>query len=361
MVSINTPELYINEPGAIHKVADYTELAIGNRDKRAYIIWSKTPRELVKKIFDTEFSDKGISYEEQLYEGFPTDEKARGFAEKAKETGAEVIIGVGGGRVMDVTKATGTYAELPVITVPTIAATCAAWAAVSIIYTDKGDFDKFLFNPKSAKYIVADTDIIAKAPIRFLKSGIVDTFAKWYEPVYRETPSFTMQISTYTAKLAFDFLRTRGPQVIEQVEKGIVNEDTVSVIDSIIYLAGNIGSFVGKEAFSGLAHPFYHSSRRYGSTYIRLHGEIVAFALVMQGVYEKRSDEEIAERIQILQKFDNAYTLEELGLSEEEQLITIAERMQSEFEGKQSTKEETEKLVAAMKETDRLIKETRVK
>lgn len=33
MVSINTPEIYINEPGAIHKVADYTELAIGEGRK----------------------------------------------------------------------------------------------------------------------------------------------------------------------------------------------------------------------------------------------------------------------------------------------------------------------------------------
>ena len=359
MVSINTPEIYINEPGAIHKVADYTELAIGEGRKKAYIIWSKTPRSLVKEALDEDFGQKGIAYEEQLFEGFPTDAKARSYAEEAKAAGAEVILGVGGGRVMDVTKAAGTYSGLPVITVPTIAATCAAWAAVSIIYTDQGDFDKFLFNPKSAKYIVADTDIIAKAPVRYLKAGIVDTFAKWYEPVYRETPSFTMQISTHTAKLAFDFLRTKGPQVVEQAEAGIVNDDTIAAVDAIIYLAGNIGSFVGKEAFSGLAHPFYHSSRRYHSTYIRLHGEIVAFALVVQGIYEERSREEIAERIRILRKFDNTYTLEELGLSEEEQLITIAERMQSEFEGKQVTDEETAKLVAAMKETDRRIKEMR--
>ena len=80
---------------------------------------------------------------------------------------------------------------------------------------------------------------------------------------------------------------------------------------------------------------------------------------MVQGIYEERSREEIAERIRILRKFDNTYTLEELGLSEEEQLITIAERMQSEFEGKQVTDEETAKLVAAMKETDRRIKEMR--
>ena len=80
MVSINTPEIYINEPGAIHKVADYTELAIGEGRKKAYIIWSKTPRSLVKEALDEDFGQKGIAYEEQLFEGFPTDAKARSYA-----------------------------------------------------------------------------------------------------------------------------------------------------------------------------------------------------------------------------------------------------------------------------------------
>ena len=117
MVSINTPEIYINEPGAIHKVADYTELAIGEGRKKAYIIWSKTPRSLVKEALDEDFGQKEIAYEEQLFEGFPTDAKARSYAEEAKAADAEVILGVGGGRVMDVTKAAGNYSGLPVITV----------------------------------------------------------------------------------------------------------------------------------------------------------------------------------------------------------------------------------------------------
>lgn len=359
MVSINTPELYINEPGAIRKVAQYTKKALGEGKKRAFLIWSKTPKQLVEETIQSSFLEEGISFDSLLFEGFPSDQKAKKYANEAIENRADVIIGFGGGRVMDVTKATGTYANLPVITVPTIAATCAAWAAVSIIYTEEGDFDHFLFNPKSPKYIIADTELIAKAPIRYLKAGIVDTFAKWYEPVYRDTPSFTMQISTATAKMAFDFLRTKGPATLEKVQEGIIDDDLLSTIDAIIYLAGNIGSFVGKEAFSGLAHPFYHSSRRFHSTYVRLHGEIVAFAIIVQGVYEERSEDEIEQRMKIMQSFDNLYTLEEMGFDTEEQLDTIAKRMQSEFEGKTVTEEETQKLVFAMKEVDRLVKEMR--
>ncbi|MBQ8934725.1 MAG: iron-containing alcohol dehydrogenase family protein [Lachnospiraceae bacterium] len=359
MVCINTPEEYISEPGAINKVAEYVSRAVEQNKRKVLIIWSKTPRALLNTVIAEQLFSAGIEFEEVVFEDFPTEKKARECAEAAIHYQAAVIIGLGGGRVMDVTKAAGTFSKLPVITIPTVASTCAAWAAVSIIYTDKGDFDQFLFNKKSARFIIADTNIIANAPVRYLKSGIVDTMAKWYEPVYRETCSFTMNISQYTAKLAFDYLNAHGVEVIENIQNGIIDENTVQTIDCIIYLAGNIGSFVGKEAFSGKAHPFYHSSRRFRSTYVRYHGEIVAFALVAQGIYEGRSQEEIDERLDIFEKFDNTYTLEELGLSGKEQIITIAERIQSQFEGSEVNNLETVRLVEAFEKVDRLVKDRR--
>ena len=92
---------------------------------------------------------------------------------------------------------------------------------------------------------------------------------------------------------------------------------------------------------------------------MRYHGEIVAFALVAQGIYEGRSQEEIDERLDIFEKFDNTYTLEELGLSGKEQIITIAERIQSQFEGSEVNNLETVRLVEAFEKVDRLVKDRR--
>lgn len=362
MINIKTPEFYISEPGAVNQLSEFTNMKIHKGNRKVIVVWSKTPKAILEKKVAEDFEKAGIEYQEFLFEGFPTDEKAERVAQQAEAFGASVLIAAGGGRVMDVTKAAGNIAELPVITVPTIAATCAPWAAVSIIYTEEGDFKRFQFNSRAPEVILADTEIIAAAPIRYIKSGIVDTFAKWYEPRYDTFDTYVTHISRTTSKLAYDFLSQEGVGVVENLEKGIVDEKTIKTIDAIIFLAGNIGSFIGGEAFSGYAHPFYHSSRRFPSTQVRMHGELVAFGLVLQGVYEKKPEDEIFGRIRLFDSFDNAYELSELGLDTDEKLQVVARRIITDFKHEENPpKEEVNGLFEALKQTDAYVKEYRRK
>ncbi|VTN14910.1 Glycerol dehydrogenase [Raoultella terrigena] len=49
-----------------------------------------------------------------------------------------VVIGVGGGALLDTAKAVARRLALPVVAIPTIAATCAAWTPLSVWYNDAG-------------------------------------------------------------------------------------------------------------------------------------------------------------------------------------------------------------------------------
>ena len=69
-------------------------------------------------------------------------------AEHAKKCGADMIFGMGGGKALDTAKGTAEKAGLPVFTFPTIAATCAATTALSVVYEEDGNFDSFYFYDK---------------------------------------------------------------------------------------------------------------------------------------------------------------------------------------------------------------------
>lgn len=355
---IKTPGEYISRPGAVEELGKAVLRTVSNGSPKAFLVWSETARDKYDTRVRQILNERSIRTAEGVLKGYPSIRQIRSIAELAEKEQADVLIGAGGGRVMDAVKAAGTYTGIPVITLPTIAATCAPWAAVSIIYTDEGDFHKFMDNPKSPAVILADTEIIGEAPVRYLRSGIVDTLAKWYEPVYeKETDFVTISAKNY-AREAYLFLRDKGEQTVADLEKGKITDDAVKTVDAIIYLAGAVGSFTGRRVYSGFAHPYYHAARRIPAARKLLHGEQVAFGLLLQAVYEDRSDAEIRERLDILDRFQNLHDLEEAGFHTEEEIRTVAHRMLHTFFQRDDSAGE-EKIVRTFRKTDSIVKQYR--
>ena len=360
-MEIKTPQLYINEKDATKQVGKY----ISGKIKKALIVWSETARKVAAENIITGLEKENIEYEEILFQGFPTEKKAEEYAAKAKSEGFDGIIAVGGGKVMDVSKAAGNIAGIFIVTVPTIAATCAAWAAVSIIYTEEGDFEQFYANKRTANIVIADTKIIAEASVRYIKAGIIDTMAKWYETSSGSRPSdsFANLIAVSNSKLALDFLLKNSKETIRKLESGIIDDTVAKTIDTIIYIAGNVGSYVGEKAYSGFAHPFYHSSRRIPDTRKILHGELVAYGLLIQAVLEGKNSEEVKELIHVFSEIDEAFLLDEIGFDgdTEAKLRTVSKRIIDEFEVSPAIVQNLNEkaIVDAAFNVDRLVRDVR--
>lgn len=318
MLTVKTPEIYINKLDAIKEAGKYIK-QVGTKP---LIIGGETALGVVKDDLVSSLKAENISTEHiEYFKGFPSQNQFDKYAEIARNINADVIIGIGGGRVLDTSKAAADILGIPVVTIPTIAATCAAWAAISVQYDDEGAYVKIRPNKHSAKLIIADPKVIFTAPKRYLFSGVVDTFAKLYEtrPSLERFPeNITYSLAVKGSQLAFDNLEKQTLTALKEAENNVYGQAATDVIDAIVYLAGFAGSFQDDNLLHySFAHPFYHTSTRLSNTRHKLHGEKVAYGIVTQLVLENRSTQEIKDAIKLFDKYEAAFTLGDLGINED--------------------------------------------
>ena len=98
-----------------------------------------------------------------------------------KKNTCNLVIGIGGGKIFDTAKAVAHYEKTAVLICPTIASTDAPCSALSVIYTDEGVFEEYLFLPANPNLVLMDTDIIAKSPVRLTVAGMGDALATYFE------------------------------------------------------------------------------------------------------------------------------------------------------------------------------------
>ncbi|ADL13003.1 iron-containing alcohol dehydrogenase family protein [Acetohalobium arabaticum] len=214
---------------------------------------------------------------------------------KAVETEADLIIGVGGGKALDTAKGAAEKADLPIFTVPTIAATCAATTPLSILYTAKGDFDSFFHLTKPPVHIFIDTKVIANAPAKYLRGGIGDTVAKHYEVEIKSRPDELAHASALGKEMStmcVEPLVEYGFQALKDCRENDVSFALKQVVLNNIITTGLVSMLV-KEKYNGAcAH-----SLCYGLTLIErleeefLHGELVAYGLLVQLIIDERENE----------------------------------------------------------------------
>lgn len=124
---------------------------------------------------------------------------------------AQVIVGIGGGKVIDAAKYAAYLRKLPFISVPTSASSDGfSSASASLMVSGR----RTSVPARMAYGIIADTDIIKSAPKKFLYSGIGDMVSKitaLYDWVYEDEKGYTVlnDFAMMIAKKAVNsFVRT---------------------------------------------------------------------------------------------------------------------------------------------------------
>ncbi|MFW5687637.1 MAG: iron-containing alcohol dehydrogenase, partial [Bacteroidota bacterium] len=125
--------------------------------------------------------EKEMKPGKERFEGECTDKEIKRLSGIIRDEGSDVVVGFGGGKTIDTAKAVAHELKKPMIIIPSLASTDAPCSALSVIYTEKGEVDRYLILPQNPNVVIVDTQIIANAPSRFLVSGMGDALATWFE------------------------------------------------------------------------------------------------------------------------------------------------------------------------------------
>lgn len=320
------PGKYVQAAGELGNIASYVQ----ELGKNALCLVSAGGLKRIQGTVDGSFdaSDASVVYE--TFHGECSMTEINRILEICKEKEIDVIIGVGGGKIHDTAKAVGYYGTMPVVIVPTIASTDAPCSALSVIYTDEGVFERYLFLKQNPNLVLVDTEIIAKAPVRLLVSGMGDALATYFEARACEASNAgTCAAGTTTmaaqglAELCYETLLEEGYKAMLAVSKGTTTKAVEKIIEANTLLSG-----IGFES-GGLAgaHAIHNGFTVLPACHHKYHGEKVAFGTLVQLVLENESMDVIEEVLSFCTEVGLPVTLEELGIGEvkEEEIMAVAE------------------------------------
>ncbi|WP_156299600.1 glycerol dehydrogenase [Streptobacillus canis] len=291
--NIFSPSKYIQGFGEIKKLSHYFK-NLG--EKGAYILVDRFIFEKYASDIKSSFEAENIKHHLEVFNGECSKNEINRNIELLKEKDCDVVITIGGGKTIDCGKATAHYSHLPMIVVPTIASTDAPCSALSVIYTDNGEFEQYLFLKANPNVVVMDTEVIVNAPARLLAAGIGDALATYYEAkACLDSNSNTIaggkpsKTAIALAKLCLDIIMEDGVKAMASCEQKVVTKAFENVVEANTYLSG-----IGFES-GGLAaaHAIHNGLTILHEGHSMYHGEKVSFGTITQLVLENRSLEEI--------------------------------------------------------------------
>ena len=295
------------------------------------IIAGKSARRLLEHTWQATFLETAQNYAVIEFSGECSFAEIARCKQAALEHNAAVIVGAGGGKVLDTARAVAADLGVPVVNCPTVASSDAPCSALSVVYNAEGEVEKYLFYKRNPDLVLVDTSVIARAPVRLLVAGMGDALATWFEArtvvnarAKNQVGGATTISAAALAQLCYRTLINDGPDAMRAGATGSVTPAFERLVEAHTLLSG-LGFESGGLA---VAHSVHNGLTVAPQTHHYYHGEKVAFGLLAQLVLEGQPAAEIAEVVDFCLAVGLPVTLAELGLAQisTAQLARIAER-----------------------------------
>lgn len=229
---------------------------------------------------------------------------------EAEKMGADAVIGVGGGRTIDVAKLGATRSRMFFVSVPTTASHDGIASSLASI---KGLGKPYSVKSNAPIAVFADSSIVAESPYRFTASGCGDVISKvvavrdWVL-AHQEKGEYYGDYAASLAQMSSSMVMKSARQIRDKLEAGYR-----TLLEALVSCGVAMSIAGSSRPCSGSEHLFSHALDMIAPR-VALHGEQCGVGTIMMAKLHEMDWSPIAESLSII---GAPTTAEGLGVSRE--------------------------------------------
>ncbi|GAX00092.1 iron-containing alcohol dehydrogenase family protein [Secundilactobacillus mixtipabuli] len=239
----------------------------------------------------------------------------------ADENNVDMVIGLGGGKVLDTSKSVTTGTHRYLVLIPTLASNCSPWSAISVHYKETGEHINHNIYLETANLMLLNPKVILNSPIEYFVAGIGDTLAKFYESelIFQQLPedqyTVALTISRQMANNCKEVLLKNSIGAVEDMKAGRLTPRWRQIAETITVMAGTVGGWGDDYGRASGAHAIHDALTIFPATAPHLHGAKVAYGILVLLAIEGKTDN-IRDLLPFYHELGLPTNLEDLNLGD---------------------------------------------